>query len=548
MKFNSTLFFLFISTLLFGQNYNNNFFPVWQDTPWGAGGLTPAGATWSLDGMYDFDTDGQGEFFLSSSWSSAFGNDAMLYESAGNDSFQIIWYQGFAQLDTSATNYSSITTGDLDNDAIPELIVLNDCYAGQDALYIFEFDPVLGVFPAQATASWNVNFPGGVEESGDISVANLDGDPNPELIFSLYSRDPAASHIVIAELAQGSDLSNPVWNVEMDDDSTLTFYSYLAQPTDLDQDGFKEIVVAEWNFNRLVIFENTSMNTWQKASDFFLTLEPFALSNEGATEIDLDNDGLNELFLASTAGYFWVMTNTGSVENLSFADNVHLLSDYKTNGGWRITQVKSGNADSPVGQTPDRPDIYLAATDSTGVASALFDWEYLGGDVTDPNNYSVSSIFTDNLSNGELFKPSKIGIGDADGDGAQEIVFGSFSFDQNKPHIIALESEAATALQPAENHDFPVSSFVLRQNYPNPFNPSTTIQFELFRRTKLSLTIFNGLGQQVKTLLSGTLPSGTHTIEWDGTDDRGALVTSGIYYYQLHSDAFLDTQKMLLLR
>ncbi len=548
MRSYSTLFLLLISTFLLGQNYSNNFFPVWQDTPWGTGGLTPAGATWSLDGMYDFDSDGRGEFFLSSSWSGAFGNDAMLYESVGNDSFQIVWYRGFAGLDTSTANYSSITTGDLDNDAIPELIVLNDCYAGQDALYIFEFDTTTGFFPVLPTASWDINLPGGVEESGDISVANLDGDPNPELIMALYSRDPAASHVVIAELARGSDLSNPIWNVEMDDDSTLTFFSYMAQPTDLDQDGFKEIVVGEWNFNRLVIFENTGVNTYQKSSDFFMTLEPSALSNEGATEIDLDGDGLNELFLASTAGYFWVLTNSGSVDHLSFAGNVHLLSDYKTNGGWRITQVKSGNGDSPVGQPADRPDIYLAAADSTGVTSALFDWEYLGGDVTDPNNYNISSIYSDNLSNGELFKPSKFAIGDADGDGAREIVIGSFSFDQNKPHIIALESDAATALQASENHDFPVSSFVLRQNYPNPFNPATKIEFELFRGTTLSLTIFNGLGQQVKTLFTGALPAGPHALEWDGTADNGAPVTSGIYYYQLHSAAFLDTRKMLLLR
>ncbi len=539
---------LLFTAALYAQNYSNNFFPIWQDTPWGEGGLTPTGVVWSLDGIYDFDQDGQGEFFLSSSWSGAFGNDAMLYESTGNNTFAIAWYYWFNQLDTSAYNSSVITTGDLDNDNQPELIVLNDCYSGQDALYIFEYDPLSGTFPAQPTTTWDVNLPGGVEESGDIAVANLDDDPRPELMLTLYSRNPGASHVMIVELLPGSDLDSPAWHVEMDDDSTLTFLSYMVQSTDLDQDGLSEVLVTEWNFNRLLIWENTAEDHYQKASDLFLTQEPSAFSNEGAAEMDLDGNGWNELFLASTTGYFWVVTNNGSVNNLTFAQNVHLLSDYKSNGGWSLTQVKVGNADTPVNSPPDRPDIYLCATDTTGSHTALFDWEYLGGDVIDPNNYSITTIFSDTVTNGEMFKISKMGIGNSDGDTAREIIIGSYSFALNRPHIYALESEATTALQPPENHDFPPNSFILHQNFPNPFNPGTTISFELFRKTRVILTIFDPLGREIMKLVDNALPAGTHKVVWDGRDPSGNQLPSGVYFYQLKTGTYIDSKKMLLIR
>ncbi len=539
---------LLFSSGLAGQDYSNVFLPVWADQAWGAGGVTPTGVVWSLDGMTDFDQDGLGEFFLSSSWSGRFGNDAMLYEFTGADSFQIVWYHWFAQLDTSLANYSSIASGDLDNDGLPELIVLTDCYAGQPALHIFEYDPALGAFPAQATADWDLNLPGGVEEAGDIEIANLDSDSRPEILISLFSRNPAAAHLIIAEVEEGSDLSNPVWHVEMDDDSTFSFYSYLVKGTDLDQDGLGELVAVEWNYNRLVIFESTGEDQYSKAADIFTTLESSAFSNDGAAEFDLDGDGFNELFLSSTAGYLWVAVNNGDVSQMSFANNFHLLRDYKTNGGLILTEVKVGNADTPVGQTPDRPDIYLAATDSTGRISLLLDLEYLGGDITDPLNYYDNILFRDSLQGGELFRVSKFGIGNSDNDDAREIVMGSFSLDLNRPHIQVVESVASTAVQPSENHDFPPETFRLRQNYPNPFNPSTTIEFELFRQTEIRLSVYNLLGQKIIDLVDSSLPAGSHQVQWNGRTASGQKAPSGVYFYRLSTASFWDARKMMLLR
>jgi hypothetical protein len=91
--------------------------------------------------------------------------------------------------------------------------------------------------------------------------------------------------------------------------------------------------------------------------------------------------------------------------------------------------------------------------------------------------------------------------------------------------------------------------FQLYQNFPNPFNPSTNISFEvgLNAKDKTTLRIFNILGQQVRTLVNGNLPSGIYQVAWAGRDDLGNKVPSGIYFYQLRSGSQIKVKKMILL-
>ncbi|MCC7431375.1 T9SS type A sorting domain-containing protein, partial [bacterium] len=99
----------------------------------------------------------------------------------------------------------------------------------------------------------------------------------------------------------------------------------------------------------------------------------------------------------------------------------------------------------------------------------------------------------------------------------------------------------------SENKILP-TNFNLRQNYPNPFNPTTTIEFSLPTNAKVELTIFNTLGQKVQTLVSKNFEAGTHNVVWNGTDENGKQVSSGIYFYQLKAENFSETKKMVLLK
>ena len=94
----------------------------------------------------------------------------------------------------------------------------------------------------------------------------------------------------------------------------------------------------------------------------------------------------------------------------------------------------------------------------------------------------------------------------------------------------------------------PASSNGLSQNYPNPFNPQTTISFSLAAREHVTLRVYNVAGELVRTLVNDPRSSGAHTVTWDGHDDAGTGVSSGVYFYKLVAGTFSQTRKMVLMK
>ena len=93
------------------------------------------------------------------------------------------------------------------------------------------------------------------------------------------------------------------------------------------------------------------------------------------------------------------------------------------------------------------------------------------------------------------------------------------------------------------------NGMVLYQNYPNPFNPATHIRFSTSAAAEIELTIYNALGQVVRNLFSGKVAAGNQQAVWNGTDNAGRNVSSGVYYYRLSSSSGdVAVKKMLLLR
>ncbi len=100
------------------------------------------------------------------------------------------------------------------------------------------------------------------------------------------------------------------------------------------------------------------------------------------------------------------------------------------------------------------------------------------------------------------------------------------------------------------SHPIPYS-FSLEQNYPNPFNPSTTIRYVLPAQSghsRATLTIYNQLGEVVRTLVNQQQGPGIHQVVWDGRNDSGEFVSSGIYFYQLRYGQYQETRKMIFMR
>ena len=92
------------------------------------------------------------------------------------------------------------------------------------------------------------------------------------------------------------------------------------------------------------------------------------------------------------------------------------------------------------------------------------------------------------------------------------------------------------------------SSFSLEQNYPNPFNSRTVIRFSLPESQAVELFVYDLAGQQVATLLAGTRPAGVYSIGWDGRDDLGGDLASGLYLYRLRTGSRVATRKLMLLK
>lgn len=91
------------------------------------------------------------------------------------------------------------------------------------------------------------------------------------------------------------------------------------------------------------------------------------------------------------------------------------------------------------------------------------------------------------------------------------------------------------------------NTFQLFQNYPNPLNPSTTISYQLPVDSEVELTIYNLLGQRIRTFNSKQL-AGFHQVQWNGSDEKGMEIASGVYIYQLKSGEFVASKKMIFLK
>ena len=92
------------------------------------------------------------------------------------------------------------------------------------------------------------------------------------------------------------------------------------------------------------------------------------------------------------------------------------------------------------------------------------------------------------------------------------------------------------------------TEFRLSQNYPNPFNLQTLIQYQLAEESWVSLRIYNIQGQAVRTLADEQQEVGYYTVPWDGRDDRGVGVATGLYFYRIQAGTYTKTMKMLLLK
>ena len=123
----------------------------------------------------------------------------------------------------------------------------------------------------------------------------------------------------------------------------------------------------------------------------------------------------------------------------------------------------------------------------------------------------------------------------------------SYTLGGSDLYLLAVSGDAPTAVEEIPTDNLP-DGFLLEQNYPNPFNGATRIQFSIPRRESFSLTIYNLLGQQVRQWSEISHGPGLFVLEWDGTNERGEEVASGVYLYQFATRDYSSSKKMILVK
>jgi hypothetical protein len=111
------------------------------------------------------------------------------------------------------------------------------------------------------------------------------------------------------------------------------------------------------------------------------------------------------------------------------------------------------------------------------------------------------------------------------------------------------ESAPSNTITISGNNDPVVPTVTaLNGNYPNPFNPSTVVSYSVSKAGLVTLEIYNSLGQKVNTLVNKRVEAGNYTVTWNGTDDKGNPLGSGLYFYKMKSGNYSSTKKMILLK
>jgi hypothetical protein len=119
--------------------------------------------------------------------------------------------------------------------------------------------------------------------------------------------------------------------------------------------------------------------------------------------------------------------------------------------------------------------------------------------------------------------------------------------------LAQLNDNEPIALGSATVREIP-TSFALHNNYPNPFNPTTTIKYQIPENARVKIVIYNMLGQLVKTIVDEAEEAGYYSVQWDGKNEYGVNVTSGVYVYRISavqdgkSGSFVAAKKMSLVK
>ena len=437
------------------------------------------------------------------------GDEDLDVLSASSRDDKIAWYEntngqgGFGPqrvITTSADQAQSVYAADLDGDG--DLDVLSASYRDNKIAWYENTDGQGGFGPQQLITTL-------AEGALSVYAFDMDGDGDFDVLSgSSYTGYDQINWYENTD-GQGSfgepqGLTNPVNDLES---------VYAA---DLDGDGDIDVLSAySWD-GWIVWYENTDGQGSFGPPQVITTLADGVRS---VYAVDLDGDGDTDVLSASFDD-----------------DKIAWYRNTDGQGSFGSQQLITTSAD-------EARSVYAADLDDDG------DFDVLSASSRDNRIAWYENIDTEgNFGPQQLITTSASGArcvyaADLDGDGDTDVLSASYDDDKIAWH----ENLFIDTFVDYPLIEAPVN-FNLRQNYPNPFNPETTIVFDVPRAGRVTITIYNILGQGVKTLVDEAFDAGTHTVVWDGSDRFGNRLPSGVYLYRMEAEDFVKVREVLLLR
>lgn len=558
----SIFFFIFLSAVLFAQNQS------WEVVATNAiadttneqsfnmlGRSIKSGCDLDNDGLYEIITTQYG--YMQNADETYSGFRALVWEVTADNTVELVWASPIRQA-AYPNEPRWVETGDLDGNGKPEIIFaigaltadeLANNYVGYN---IYEWDGVIGSdnYGTEPVCVFIPNHTPTKFRPEGFRVADIDDDGKDELVHANFSFNNDAG-VGIYEFTSNE---SGVWSSEEEfyygtanfenPDMNCSFSS--VNIGDANGNGKKEVwfIGNAQNTGRTdtmqLIIEATSEDTYVSSDviTYQRSRNNYALFNTFGN--DFDNNGVDEIIYPEFATPALRISNLNQVETAD-TTSTSLLFDFSENA--EINAI--------MGMCARGNKFYLSSY------SKIFEFKYNGCGVSDPNNWEynlayfnpVDTLYGSGVTGG-ISAPSV----DLDGDGKLELILiyqgitdTDAGLNQDLRHIRILEPNPEVNANDEFNYvcidDYKLS------NYPNPFNPSTNISFTLPVNKKISLSIYNVKGQLVKNILANQqFAKGTHSVVWNGKDNYGNKVASGVYFTNLKFGNFSKTKKIMMLK